>query len=701
MRLNLQYIILISLLSLASFTSRAGKIDKAYKALVVKDYFKAKKHFTKALKYNESSAAQGLAIIYYRTDNPFHNYDSANVYIKRAINGWDMEKQRKKDKWLKFGFTEDSLFSFRLKISSEFYRIANDLKTEEALAIFISDHPWAVEKAQAVTTRDSIAFFGAVIQNNAKGYRTFVKKYPESRYAELARQNYHDSQYNEETADGTLGAYVEFINNNPSSPMINHAELNVFNISTASNTVDAFSTFINSYPENHYIDSAWHHLYQYQLMEYSIETMESFLTTPVPFKSRIEKDIKMFDSILFPHSKDSKFGFMNENGEVVIANDYEFTGVFQEGLAIIVLNGKYGFVNKHGEIQIPCKYESASDFHQGKAIVEVNEKMGMIDRNGRFFIDCNYDDLGTFSDSLVYASINDKYGYYDNTGKQVISHSFDDAYDFHNGIAKVEKDGKQSFINTLGEFQIPLIYSEVRPYYDTLYTFVDSGYYGIMNHKGQVFIEPIYSAIGTVNNGLAIASIQNRVVYIDTVGAMVIDNGYEEYPNYVLKGEFIEGRAIVSKKGKYGRINMKDATVTGIRFENIGIGTTQFPAQKNGEWGLFDNKDVMLIEPQYQSLIALGNGAFIASRRDTVGVVNQEGEVIVPFSFSNVESIGDDLFLVSQNETLGVYKNEKLIIPLQFNQIGFFNEDFLFLIKDGALLYYNIEKGKLVQLSDS
>lgn len=700
MKLNLRYILIFSILFTGTVSSHAGSIDKGYKALLIQDYFKAKKYFTKGLKYNYSAASQGLAIIYYKTDNPFHNYDSAYHYINKSIEGWDMVKQSKKDKWSKYGYTQDSLFSFRQSISTQFFKIANNSKSEEVLATFIVQHPWAKEKNQAIASRDSIAFFEAVKINDAGAYKKFADKYPTSRYAPLARDNFYDSQYYEETSDGSLDAYVNFIEANPDSPMKQLAEKSVFSIVTKPNTADSFNSFIDTYPQNTFVDSAWFSLYQYCLSNYSVEIMENFLKTDIPFKNRVLEDIKLFDSIALPFVSDSNYGFMNKNGEIMIPNNYNFAGFFQEGLAVVVLEDKYGFINKRGEIQIPCTYESASDYNQGNAVVELGGKKGMIDRNGRFLFDCEYDDLGVFSDGLVFASLDDKYGYYNTKGELIIPHLFDDAYDFHDGIAEVEMEDKKSFIDTAGNYKIPFVYSDVTQFHDTLYIFFEDGLYGIMNHKAQIFVEPIYASISPINNGLAVALLQNRIVYLNTLGVLVIDNGYEPYPNYLLKGEFFDGIAVVSKKGKYGKIDTQDKIVTKFEFDNIGLGKDQFPAQKGEFWGVYKSDGKAVVEPVYQSLVAVDQNHIIASKNDTIGVIDQKGNVVVPFSFEEIVLIKDNLFMVSQNDKFGIYANEKLLIPVQFDQIGIFNKDFLFLNRTGQLLYYNILEYKLIELKD-
>jgi TolA-binding protein len=694
-------ILFISLVTFGASHSYAGRIDRAYAALQVHDYFKAKKLFTKAMKYNQTAASQGLAVIYYRENNPFHNYDSAYSYIQLSIEGWYMEKQRKKDKWAKFGFTEDSLYALRQHVSSQFFSIAKAEHTEASYSLFIRDHSWAKEIDVATATRDSIAFFNAVQVNDSKSYQSFFQKYPESSYAGLARQNYYDSQFNEMTSDGSLESYVSYIDSNPTSPLKQSAEKNVFEIVTQENASANFEEFIQVYPENSFVDTAWVQWYENKLSDYSLETMEVFMNMSAsPIKERVASDILLYDSVMLPCMRDGAYGFMNTEGISIIPSVYEFAGFFQEGLAVVVKNGKYGFINKRGELQIPCVFESASDFNDGRAIVERNEKVGMIDRNGRFLFDCIYDDLGVYSEGLVYAQIADKYGYYDEKHQLIVPHVFDDAYDFKNGSAKVMKEDKQSYINTAGEFEVPLLYEELELFHDTLYTFLEDGYYGVINHKAQIFVEPIYSSISPVRNGLSVASIEDRLVYLDTLGQMIIDNNYKTYPNFQLKAEFNKGVSIVLKDESYGRINEKDELITDFEYENIGLGKDYFPAEKDGMWGVFSSKGSMLVEPKYDALEITSSGNFVANINDTVGVIDPNGNIVISFAFNEIELLKDNLFLVRVNNSYGVYKNSQLIVSPQFDQIGVFDQDFLFLNKAGVLMYYDIRENKLVQLKD-
>lgn len=698
---QLRQISLIAFFFALSQLVYAGGVKKGYQALAKYDYFSSKKYFTKSLKYNESAGAQGLAIIYLRDDNPFHDMDSAYRYVNMSIEGFDMVKSRKKEKWAIYGFTKDSLLSLRQAITTEFYRRARKDNTVEAYATFIERHPWAKEMNEAIAVRDSLAFFEAVQLNTSESYNAFMSTYPNSFYAPLAKENYFDSQYIELTEKGTLDSFLMFIREHPTSPLVKEAQKQVFEIETKPNTTHVFRSFIEKYPENPYVDSAWWNWYQLALLDYKVEVMDFFLdSTDAPFKDWILEDKRLMDSTFLPFDSQGGFGYMNCEGRLVIQPVFEFSSFFQEGLAIVVRNGKYGYINKRGQLQIPCVYESASDFVDGLAIVEVDEHFGMIDRNGNYILECMFENLGMLSEGLAYAQIDDLYGYYNRFGQMAIAHLFEDAYDFHNGEAKVVLEEKQGLILPSGEFSLAPIHETIFPYSDSLFIYGDDGLYGVMNHQSQVVVEAKYESINPLSEGLALAAIDGRIVYLDPAGVVVIDNGLSAFPNYQRKAEFKDGVAVAMKKGKYGRIDAKGKILTEFTFTNIGIGKDYFPAEKDGYWGVYNSKGKVLVSPKYDALSETNNGLLIANLADTLGVIDANGNIVVPIAFNEVEILAHDLFLVQENGLKGVYRNEELVLPVQYEQVGVFNEEFLFLNKGGVLSYYDLTRDDLVVVKE-
>ena len=86
--------LLVYLFLSLTFFSSAGKIEKAFQKLSIYNYFEAKVLFEKTLKKQPVPSNYGLAIIYSRTDNPFHNLDSAYMHISRAEENFEIQKEK-------------------------------------------------------------------------------------------------------------------------------------------------------------------------------------------------------------------------------------------------------------------------------------------------------------------------------------------------------------------------------------------------------------------------------------------------------------------------------------------------------------------------------------------------------------------------------------------------------------------------------
>src|SRR5258708_26950035 len=83
--------------------------------------------------------------------------------------------------------------------------------------------------------------------------------------------------------------------------------------------------------------------------------------------------------------KDGRFGFVDSNGKLRIANRYDSIGEFHEGLAAIKLIGKWGFVNTSDHVAINPNYDKASSFQSGKPIVSRNKKFEIIGIEANMF----------------------------------------------------------------------------------------------------------------------------------------------------------------------------------------------------------------------------------------------------------------------------------------------------------------------------
>lgn len=99
------------------------------------------------------------------------------------------------------------------------------------------------------------------------------------------------------------------------------------------------------------------------------------------FKNK-EKEYKLHLDI-----KDRKYGYKDNNDNIVIKHKYDNAREFSDNLACVTIERKYGFIDENDNLVIKPKYNYACNFEDGFSIVR-DIKWGMIDKNGRELFPC-------------------------------------------------------------------------------------------------------------------------------------------------------------------------------------------------------------------------------------------------------------------------------------------------------------------------
>ena len=189
-------------------------------------------------------------------------------------------------------------------------------------------------------------------------------------------------------------------------------------------------------------------------------------------------------------NKDGKWGFMDEQGRLLIPCVYDNAGKFHEGLAGVQRNKKWGYVDKTGSLVIQCIYDDGGDFHEGLAGVQRNKKWGYVDNTGQEVIPCIYDEVDDFHESLARVKRNNKWGYVDKTGKEVIACIYDEAGDFHEGLARVERNKKWGYIDNTGREVVPCQYEDAIDFDDREKAWVkENSEWVLIDKTGQKVVE--------------------------------------------------------------------------------------------------------------------------------------------------------------------------------------------------------------------
>lgn len=283
---------------------------------------------------------------------------------------------------------------------------------------------------------------------------------------------------------------------------------------------------------------------------------------------------------------DTKFGFINKQGKLVIPAIYNRAHEFSEGLAAIEENNNWGYIDPTGKKVIEPQYITARDFSQGLAAVRKDMYGGYLDKKGVFAIEPKYGRLDTFEE---------------------------------NGTAIVSYGKLSEVIDRKGKTLIGPKYKTIGLVSKDLYWIETNNKFGIANISGQIVVEPQYDSIGVMNEGLIPFKHSERWGYLNSDGKIVIE------AKYLFAGTFANGVAFVKQAdGKNTLISKDEKIVFSFPKKADGITLLQnsstagklpvyegglIPMMDKGRWGYASTKTgEFVIAPQFASAAPFKNG---------------------------------------------------------------------------------------------
>ena len=194
-----------------------------------------------------------------------------------------------------------------------------------------------------------------------------------------------------------------------------------------------------------------------------------------------------------------RYGFMTEDGTVVIKYKYDEATPFKDGIAKIGKDGKYSLINEDGEIITKRKYTYIGEFYNGvcpvaeggntkkgvmlttgglignKASSNTGEKWGLIDKTGKEILKTDYEAMGDLNKKLIYVLKGKKFGFIDSAGNIIVKPTYNFIGSFNDqGICWVNIGGK----------------------YDKKNNMVSKGKFGLINENGREIIPAKYEDVG-------------------------------------------------------------------------------------------------------------------------------------------------------------------------------------------------------------
>ncbi len=156
--------------------------------------------------------------------------------------------------------------------------------------------------------------------------------------------------------------------------------------------------------------------------------------------------------------KDGKYGFIDDQGRLRIANRYDDARRFSNGLAAIKIRSKWGFIDDQERLVVQPVFDQVERFNNGYAIVSQNNFFGLIDKSGKLILPCRYDEIVVNGENRFLLKQNGLFGMAAADGTLIINPKYDTLLDLSNGFVIIQRGGKYGLLTLQGLSTIPMIY---------------------------------------------------------------------------------------------------------------------------------------------------------------------------------------------------------------------------------------------------
>ena len=341
--------------------------------------------------------------------------------------------------------------------------------------------------------------------------------------------------------------------------------------------------------------------------------------------------------------KDNKAGVIDATGKIVVEQIYDKIGMFNEGLAPVLLNGKMGCIDKDGNVVIDIKYDRITKFSNGLACVQLNKKLGFIDKENNVVIPIEYTSAVAFySDYTFVKKENEDEFIVINKNNEIISKiKCDSVTPIVDGVAIIEKDEMYNLVDIYGNKLSNYEYEDFSEFSEGLVAVQLDEMWGFVNTKGELVIPCIFDEVGDFSNGIVNACYAGNWGFIDTKGEVVLPFKY----NVSSVTNFYEGFATVYNDGfncgflnKTGEFVIGNITEKIVDYSDAMINENYASLEKDGKWGLYDKNGNLLIDHIYDDNLFVREERICMEDPETglEGVLDVNGNIIADFKYDKV-----------------------------------------------------------------
>lgn len=318
-------------------------------------------------------------------------------------------------------------------------------------------------------------------------------------------------------------------------------------------------------------------------------------------------------------------------------------GTYTDGLT------RYGFIDNSGQVVIEPKYKFVTSFFDGVAYVQdANDNGYLIDKNENKISTVKGRCVDNF-EGLWLTRIDDKWGYIDKTGKWIIEPKFQHIYGFTEGLAAVNINGQWGYMDKNGQWVIEPTFSAVKPFSEGLAATGFNGKWGYIDRTGNWIIKPTFQDAEAFSEGLAPVKLNGKWGYIDKKGNLIIKPIFDRATRFKNESAIV-GKYDVKGNSKEGIINKRGEVITEIKYDEIYYDTLSaegFVFREKNLYGVLNLNGEVAVEPKYTFFIRQdGNKVFMD--KDTIYFLDEK------LNINNKHKLGKMFPLYYDNELISI-----------------------------------------------
>lgn len=345
-------------------------------------------------------------------------------------------------------------------------------------------------------------------------------------------------------------------------------------------------------------------------------------------------------------------------------------------------NGKYGLINYEGKVITKPIYESIDGLEnkESELLVKQNGKYGVINQKGAKIVKAEYDDI-----------VAD--GYYDEEQKYALSG--------YVTTLKTQDGYRYGYINSKREKVLDVKYNsiyrvlELNNAEDVYLIATRNGQVGVVKN-GKVIVNYAYQNIEYDDyNNLFILERSSKIGVADSEGNQIIPVDYEQIN---IKGIYIQAIGFDGNTTYFdingNKIEGKYESVLKTNNENYLI-----TIDKNGQYGIINAQEEVVLENNYRYLEYLYEDYFIASNEDGyLGIINNIGDIVVEFQYEVLQKVDNTNVIEAKKMTENItelYSAKLEKVYTQENASIYIYENYIEVYSTNEVVDFDLQGNKI------